>query len=282
MKIIFMGASNFSLPALGQLAASRHEIVGVFTKKPKKANRGQKLSFSPVYKFAEKNNLKIFMPATFKNEKNASLARNLDADLITVVSYGLILSESVLRGTKYGAINIHPSLLPRWRGSAPIERALLAGDEETGVCIMEMSEGVDSGRIIDCERVKITRETDLESLSRQLSEIGARLLMKAIAEIEKTGKILGREQGEDGAIFAEKITKEDAKINWLTDSVAVIHRKIIALGKTPGIFIKLGGNRIKILKADFELGECADKNKIGAVTDKKNFFIQCADGILKP
>jgi methionyl-tRNA formyltransferase len=282
MKIIFMGTSNFSTPTLEQLISSKHEIVGVFTKKPKEADRGKKLSFSPIYKIAEKNGLKIFTPPTFKNNKNTEMATELGADLIVVVSYGLILTKGVLESTKYGAINIHPSLLPRWRGSAPMERTLLSGDKESGVCIMKVGEGIDDGCVIRCEKLELTKEMDLEFLSDHLSKRGAEMLLSVIDDIEKTGKIVGMEQDDALATLAEKVTNEDAIINWKTDSVEKIHNKIRALGNSVGIFIHNGGNKIKILKADFELSKCEDTSKIGSVIDVKRFCIQCVDGILKP
>jgi methionyl-tRNA formyltransferase len=282
MKIIFMGTSNFSKPALEKLLLSEHKIVGVFTKKPTRANRGQKISFSPIYEMAQKNGLEIFTPRTFKNGKNMELLTKLKADLIVVVAYGLILTKEVFNSVKYGAINIHPSLLPRWRGSAPMERTLLSDDKETGVCIMQVDEGIDSGDVIKCEKIALTDEIDLDFLSNYLANRGAELLLEVIDNIQKNGKIIGAKQNDALVTFAEKITNDDAVINWETDSVRKIHKKIKTLGGSIGIFIDNGGNRIKILKADFELKSCKNSDKIGSIIDKKNFYIQCIDGILKP
>lgn len=277
-----MGTSDFSVPALKCLISSKYDIIGVFTKKPKKANRGQKISFSPIYKVAEENNLNIFTPPTFKNGKNIDLLRELKGDLIVVASYGLILTKEVLDSVKYGAINIHPSLLPRWRGSAPIERALLSDDEETGVCIMKVEEGLDSGCIIKCERIKIDKNTEIEPLSNHLSQVGAKLLLEAINDIEKSGKIAGVEQNEELVSVAEKITIDDAIINWNIDSVWEIYKKIRTLGGSVGIFINHKGNKIKILKADFEQNNHDNTGKTATITNAKGFYIQCMDGILKP
>ena len=277
-----MGTSQFSLKPLEKLLDSNNEVVAVFTKKPKKADRGQNLQYSPVYKLAQKNNLQIFTPITFKNGKHIDTLKSFNADLIVVVAYGLILTKQVLESVKYGAINIHPSLLPKWRGSAPLERCLLSNDAETGVCIMKVEEGIDCGDIIKCEKIKIEKETDIESLSNYLSNKGAELLIEAIEEIDKNKKIIGTKQDDSQATFADKITNQDAIIDWQNDSVELIFKRIKTLSKSVGVFIKHNGNKIKLLKADYEFKENVDKDKIATVIDKKHFYIQCKDGILKP
>lgn len=282
MRIVFMGTSEFSIPALNALLNTKHEIVSVYTKKPKRADRGQQLQYSPIYKIAQKNNLITHTPLTFKHGKNLEPLQELKPDLIVVVSYGLILTKEVLSIPKYGAINIHPSLLPRWRGCAPLERCLLSNDTKTGVCIMEVEEGLDSGCILKKYEMDITKDTDIEYLKEHLSEKGAELLVEAIDDIEKNGKIIGIKQDDSLATFADMITNDDAKIDWQNDSIVLIDKKIKTLWSSVGVFINHNGNKLKVLKADFELQQNVNKDNIGKIIDKKHFFVQCKDGILKP
>lgn len=278
-----MGTSSFAIPVLEKLLKTKHDIIGVFTKKPKNADRGQKLQASPIFILAEKNKLNIFTPITFKNGKNIDLIEQLKPDLIVVVSYGLILTKEVLNSSRFGAINIHPSLLPKWRGCAPLERSLMSDDKETGVCVMQVTEGLDDGNVLKCEKLSLNKEIDIEDLTNYLSNKGSELLIDVINDIDKNRQIpKGIEQNHTNATFADKITNEDAKINFFTDSIELIQKKIKTLWNSVGVFINHNNNKIKILKADFELVENIDKNNIGKVINSKNFYIQGLDGVLKP
>lgn len=274
-----MGTPKFAIPALEAIIKSKHELLAVYTRKPKESNRGQKIQNTPIYNLALENNLKIFTPKTFKNSKNLEELQILKPDLIVVVAYGLILTKELLEIPKYGCINIHPSLLPRWRGCAPLERCLMSDDEETGVCIMEVDEGLDSGGIIRTYRTKIKKDTDIISLKQELSLAGTKMLIETIDEIEKNGMIKSIKQPECNITIADKITNEDAVIDWNNNSVVHIHKKIMALSDSVGVYILHNKNRIKILKSDYILQE--NNFKYGTIIDK-NFSIGCKDGILKP
>lgn len=274
-----MGTPEFAIPVLEEIIGSKHEILAVYTRQPKESNRGKKLQNTPIHNLALKNNIKIFTPRTFKNDKNLDDLKLLKPDLVVVVAYGLILTRGLLDIPKYGCINIHPSLLPRWRGCAPLERCLMSDDRETGVCIMEVDEGLDSGNIIKTYKTKIEKDTDIISLKKELSLAGTKMLMETIDEIEKTGVIKSIKQPEAGITIADKITNEDAIIDWINDSTVHIHRKIMALCDSVGVHILHSGNKIKLIKSDYILQK--SNLKPGTIADE-NFSIGCKDGILKP
>lgn len=281
MKIVFMGTPEFAIPAFNELINSNHEIIAIYTRQSKRCGRGQKIKNTPIYDLAIKNNISVFTPKTFKNGKNIDDLIALKPDLIVVVAYGLILTKELLKIPKYGCINIHPSLLPRWRGCAPLERCLMSDDTETGVCIMMIDEGLDDGDIISTYKTKITKETDIVSLKEELSNAGAKILLNVVDEIDKNnGVIKTIKQAENGITIAEKITNDDAIIDWNNDSVIKIHKKIMALNDSIGVHVVHNGNIIKILKSDYLLDDNLS-DTIGTIVDK-NFSIVCRDGILKP
>lgn len=280
-----MGTSQFAILPLQILLNTKHEILAVYTKKPKKGNRGYKLINTPVYELALHNNIKIFTPNTFKNPKNLENIKILKPDLIIVVSYGLILTKDLLEIPTYGCINIHPSILPKYRGCAPMERCLMSNDTETGVCIMKVDEGLDTGDVIGLEKIPINKDTDIQYLKQKLSEIGAKMLIDIVNNIEKNKNISYIKQNNDIATFTEKITNADAIIDWKNESVIKIHKKIMALNDSVTVTITHNNNKIKILKSDYilENSEINSKNvkNIGQIIDKY-FSIQCIDGVLKP
>lgn len=279
MNIIFMGTPNFAIPVFEKLIKSKHRLLGVYTRRPKKANRGQQLQTTPIHKIAEKNNLKIFTPLNLRNEKEQQILKALQPDLIIVVAYGLIIPEAVLNIPKYGCLNIHPSLLPRWRGSAPIERCLLSEDTETGVCIMKLDAGMDTGDVIKMKKITITSEMTIDYLHNNLALMGAEMLIEVVDEIEKTnGNITTYKQDDNLATLAPKIEKEEGKINFV-NSINYIDRQIRTFGKTTGAYIIHNNNRIKIIQANFEKQDKI-QNEIGFVY--KDFSFQCKDGLLKP
>lgn len=282
MKIVFMGTPEFAIPAFNRLLNSSHEIIAVYTRQAKQSGRGKKIKNTPIYDLAVKNNIDVFTPKTFKNGKNIDGLLNLKPDLIVVVAYGLILTKEVLEIPKYGCINIHPSLLPKWRGCAPMERCLMSDDTETGVCIMKVDEGLDSGDIISTYTTKITDKTDIISLKEELSNVGAEMLLKTVNEIEKTnGNIKTIKQSQNGIIIADKITNNDAIIDWKKDNVIKIHKKIMALSDSVTVCIKHSDNIIKILKSDYIIDNNLSNVAVRTIVDK-NFSIACSDGILKP
>ena len=278
MKIVFMGTPDFAVPTLQKLIDNKKNVVAVYTRKAKKSNRGFKLQNTPIYEVAEKNNIKIFTPATFKNGKNLDKLKELKPDVIVVVAYGLILPKELLDIPTYGCINLHPSLLPRYRGCAPMERCLLSGDEESGICIMKVDEGLDSGDIIDIYKCDIDKNMDIQELKEKFSIIGADMMLKTIEKLEKGENLNYIKQDHSLATFTNKITNEDAKIDWQNNSVITIHNKIRALNDSVGVYLYHNNNRIKLIKSDYILKE--NNTNLATIQDKY-FSINCKDGILK-
>jgi methionyl-tRNA formyltransferase len=276
-----MGTPEFSIPSLESLLSSGHRIAAVYTRRPAKKDRGQALELTPVHRWASARELEVFTPGTFKNGKNLENLRRLEPDLIVVAAYGLILPRDLLIIPKYGCINVHPSLLPRWRGCAPLERCLMSNDTETGVCIMEIDEGLDSGGIISMTKLAIDRDSDINSIRKKLSLVGAKMLVEAMDEIEHNGKIVSRAQNSTLATFADKITQLDATINWSEDSVVSIHRKIMALNDSVGVFLVHRSNKIKLIRSDYTIQISGEQIKTpGKIADKK-FSLACRDGLLR-
>lgn len=273
-----MGTPDFAVPTLQKLIDNEKDVVVVYTRKAKKSNRGFKLQNTPIYEVAEKHNIKIFTPATFKNGKNLDELKELKPDVIVVVAYGLILPKELLDIPTYGCINLHPSLLPKYRGCAPMERCLLSGDEESGICIMKVDEGLDSGDIIDIYKCDIDKNMDIQELKEKFSIIGADMILKIIEKLEKGENLNYIKQDHSLATFTDKITNEDAKIDWQNDSVITIHNKIRALNDSVGVYLYHNNNRIKLIKSDYILKE--NNTNLATIQDKY-FSINCKDGILK-
>lgn len=211
MKIIFAGTPDFAVPALETLIHSNHEIIGVYTQPDRPSGRGQKLTPSPIKSLALQYNLPVFQPKTLKDKEAQQELIQLNPDLIIVVAYGLILPKAILDIPKYGCINIHGSLLPRWRGAAPIHRAILAGDKETGITIMQMEQGLDTGPMLYKSICPITVQDNLEILHDKLSKLGAESLIKVLDNIEN---IKPEIQDNSLATYASKISKEEANLDW--------------------------------------------------------------------
>lgn len=284
MKIVLFATPEFAIPTLEILNSSHHEIAAVYTKPAKPKGRGMKLKDTPIFEKANEMNLKIFTPKTLKNPEEWQKLKNLQADIFVVVAYGLILPKEVINIAKYGCINIHPSLLPRWRGAAPLQRAIMSGDKKTGVCIIVLGEGLDDGDILDCKEVKITDNMDIEELHNLLSKCGAELMLNCLNKIEKNGKIIATPQISENMIYAEKISKEESKLNF-NDDIKKINNTIRALGTTIGTYFEYNNERIKIIKASIEenLNDTEKKLNNGEIIFNKNsFFIKCNNGILKP
>lgn len=273
-----MGTPQFAVPTLEKmLKLNNINIKAVYTKKAKKCGRGQKLQNTPIYDVAIENDLQIFMPTTFKNGKNLEEIKEINPDLIVVVAYGLILPKELLEIPKYGCINLHPSLLPKYRGCAPMERCLLSNDKETGVCIMKIGEGIDDGDIISIEKININKDVDINILKDKLSQLGSDMIIDVVNKILNNEQITYTKQDSSLATFTDKITNEDANINWENDNIVNIHNKIRALSDSVGVYIYHNNNKIKILKSDYILN-----NEINYKTIvDKNFSIQCNGGILK-
>ena len=275
MNIIFMGTSIFAVPALQALYNSDHFVTTVFTKASSKSGRGHKMQKSPVHIEAETLGLKILTPRSLKKPEILKTIQDLNPDVIIVASYGHIIPKTILEVPKFGGINIHPSLLPRWRGAAPIERTILNGDKETAVCIMQMDEGLDTGDILLMKELPLDNKVTSESLSKQLSELGAHMLIETLHNIEN---IVPQKQSSELVTYADKLTKEEAIIDW-HQSAEAINRMVRAFNPWPSCFFIYKNEQIKILESEFS-DEHVENNP-GEVLDK-NFTICCGKGSLKP
>ena len=245
MKIVFMGTPEFSVPVLDALVDAGHEIVAVYSQPPRPAGRGKKDRPSPVQARAEELGLGVRHPVSLKGAAEQEEFADLNADVAVVVAYGLILPQVVLDAPKQGCLNIHASLLPRWRGAAPIHRAIMAGDAETGVCIMQMEAGLDTGPVLLREATAIGATETTGELHDCLSETGARMIVEALS---KLASLTPEAQLDEGVTYASKIDKAEARIDW-TRSATDIVRQINGLSPFPGAWTEADGERIKCLRA---------------------------------
>ena len=250
LRIAFMGTPEFAVPILEALVSVGHEIICVYTQPPRTGGRGQKEKKTPIHIRAEKFGINVRAPKDFRFKRQQRAFADLNLDCAVVVAYGLILPGVILTAPKLGCLNIHASLLPRWRGAAPIQRAILTGDEESGVTIMQMDEGLDTGAMLMVGRVTITRETTGESLHNTLSEIGSSLIIKVLNALME-GKIWPTDQPEDGVTYAKKLERSEGHIDWRKPAED-IERLIRAFTPWPGSWFEVKGERIKILSAQVE------------------------------
>ncbi len=244
MNLIFAGTPEFAARALAALLASRHQVIGALTQPSRPAGRGLVSASSPVKRLALEHGIPVEQPASLKDILAQEQLRDLRPDAIVVAAYGLILPQAVLDIPRLGAINIHASLLPRWRGAAPIERALLAGDRETGISIMQMDAGLDTGAVMLREAVSIRDEDTAGSLHDRLAELGARLVVQALDALE-SGRLKAVPQSPGGAIYAEKIAKGEARIRW-QDSAEAVWRRMRAFNPSPGAAARIRGIELKL------------------------------------
>ena len=269
-----MGTPEFSVPVLEALVSVGHEIICVYTQPPRSGGRGQKSRKTPVHTKAEELGIDVHIPTNFSSQEQQIVFSNLNLDCAVVVAYGLMLPKPILAAPKLGCLNIHASLLPRWRGAAPIQRAILAGEPETGITIMQMDEGLDTGAILMLDRVAITKETTGKSLHDKLSKIGSVLIIRALDALVK-GTIKPIQQLEGVATYAKKLERSEGHIDW-KESAEDIERLIRAFTPWPGSWFEFRGERIKILSANAEYVE----GKPGTVMDNKP-TIFCGAGGLK-
>jgi len=267
MKIIFAGTPDFAVPSLQMLLASRHDVCAVYTQPDRPAGRGRQLHVSPVKELALKHNIPVFQPLTLKTDEDFQQLLSLNADLMVVVAYGVILTQAVLDVPRLGCINVHGSLLPRWRGAAPIQRALMAGDEKTGVTIMQIVRKLDAGDMLHKEECVIGVSDTASSLHDKLAELGAIGLSKVLAEME-VGALHAEPQDENLVTYAEKLTKSEATIDW-TQSAGSLELKVRGLNDWPVAQTLYQGNVLRIWQAeamaldtDLEPGivSCLNKN----------------------
>ena len=250
MRIVFMGTPDFSVPILTALAA-RHDIVAVYSQPPRPAGRGKAERKSPVQLCAEELGLPVRHPVSLRTAAAAEDFAELHCDVAVVVAYGLILPPAILQAPKFGCLNIHASLLPRWRGAAPIHRAILAGDAQTGVCIMQMDEGLDTGAVLLRHATDIEAEETTADLHDRLSNMGADLILQAL---ERLPELTPQPQLTEGVTYAAKIDKAEARIDW-TRPAAEVDRQIRGLSPFPGAWTIAGDERLKLLRARPAQGE---------------------------
>ena len=268
-----MGTAPFAVPSLKKIVSSNNHLVGVYTSPAKKANRGMKLSISPVAEFAETENIEISSPPSISSSEELKKLREMNLDMIIVVAYGLILPEQVINLPKLGCYNVHASLLPRWRGAAPIQRAMIEGDQTTGVTIMKMDKGLDSGDIGLQKEIKIEQQNYSE-LEKELANEGAELLINFIDRLG--GSIQFAKQNDTQACYAKKIQKKEALIDW-TENAEKINRRINAYNPSPCAWFSLNNKRIKILKAEV----IHEKGEAGKIMNKE-FLIGCGINSIRP
>ena len=273
-KIIFMGTPEFSIPTLLSLISSEHKILAVYSQPPSKSNRGQKLLPSKVEIFSKENSLKIRTPKKLDTEEEFNFFKEMRPDIVIVVAYGKIIPKRFLGLAKHGFINIHASLLPKWRGAAPIQRSIMNLDRETGVSIMKIVEELDAGPVMQQDKIKINENIDSLTLSKVLSHLGAKSILKAIKKISN-GEEIFQEQNHDQATYAKKILKEEGHINW-SQSAKMILAKINGLNPNPGAWFEYHKQRYKVLKA-----KIVNKNGDFGKTLDDNLTIACKEQAIK-
>ncbi len=273
MRVIFAGTPEFAAQALAAIIAAGHEVPLVLTQPDRPAGRGMALQPSPVKRLAQTHGIAVFQPQTLKDAEAQARVAEVGADVMVVAAYGLLLPQAVLDLPRYGCLNIHASLLPRWRGAAPIQRALLAGDAETGVCIMQMEAGLDTGPVLLREGFAIGVEDTAASLHDRLAALGARLIVDALARLP----LPAVPQPEDGVTYAQKIGKAEARIDW-TQSADVLDRHIRAFNPFPGAQAAFAGQTVKLWRAAAVRGA----GEIGRIleVDRDKLVVACGSGAL--
>lgn len=272
MRIIFMGTPDFSVPVLDALVTAGHEVVAVYCQPPRPAGRGKKDRPTPVHARAEELGLPVRHPVSLKSDAEQQEFAALGADVAVVVAYGLILPQPVLDAPTHGCLNIHASLLPRWRGAAPIHRAIMAGDAETGICIMQMEAGLDTGPVLLHQATAIGTDETTAHLHDRLSIMGSELITQALTRLSDLVPI---PQPEAGVTYANKIDKSEARVDW-TRSAAEIDRQIRGLSPFPGAWTEMEGQRIKLLASRLTDGQGAPGEVLNA-----DLHVACGQGAIE-
>ena len=276
MRVIFAGTPDFAASALAALIEAGHEILVVLTQPDRPKGRGMKLTPSPVKTLALQHNLPVWQPENLKDVSVQQQLRDLQADVMVVAAYGLLLPAAVLNIPEHGCLNIHASLLPRWRGAAPIQRAIEAGDVESGVCIMQMDVGLDTGDVLLSRNTPITDDTTAAQLHDALAVIGAEAIVEALAKLPE---LIAVPQPEAGVTYAQKLSKADAEIDWALGAKQ-IHNKIRALNPVPGAWSSLNGQVIKVWASSVvEMSSTAVEGSI-VVADKQGIAVQTGEGVV--
>jgi methionyl-tRNA formyltransferase len=271
LRLIFMGTPDFAVSTLKALIAAGHEIACVYSQPPRASGRGLQLRPTPVHAFAETQGIEVRTPASLKSTEEQQRFADVKADAAVVVAYGLLLPQAVLDAPKYGCFNVHASLLPRWRGAAPIQRAIMAGDAETGVTIMRMEAGLDTGPMLKVGRVAIGPETTTSSLHDELAIVGSKLMV----EVLETPSVHGTIQPSDGVTYAKKIEKAEAHIDFSKSAIEV-HNHIHGVSPFPGAWCIMNGARVKILQCQ----SVEQSGDAGEILDDA-LTVACGDGALR-
>lgn len=279
LRIAFMGTPDFAVSALAALCGTRHEIVCVYTQPPRPKGRGQQVQPTAVQAYAETRGLKVLSPTTLKMPAAQAEFAAHNIDVAVVAAYGLLLPQAVLDAPRYGCLNIHASLLPRWRGASPIQRSLWAGDSETGISIMQMDAGLDTGPVILKRAIPIDAQSTSSLLHDALSVLGAEMIIDVLGTLAAAGSLSAEKQDNALATHAPLLTKEDGKVDWM-QSTAAIDRQIRALNPWPGVWTMQQKKRLKILQAVPSENAYVSSHQPGTVLDKQG-DIQCGQGVLR-
>ena len=275
LRLVFMGTPDFAVPALAALIEAGHQIACVYSQPPRPAGRGKRTRAGAVQSFAETKNIPVRTPVSLKDKAEQDAFAALEADICVVAAYGLILPKAILDAPRLGCLNIHASLLPRWRGAAPIERAILAGDTETGITIMQMDEGLDTGAMLLRRETSIGTETTAGDLHDRLAVLGAEMIVEVLNGLAR-GTIEPTPQPEAGVSYASKIDREESRLDW-TRPAGELERTVRALAPRPGAWFGFGDERVRVLAAAVVKGDGLP----GTVLDG-SLSIACAEGALRP
>jgi len=278
MRLVFMGSPNFAVPSLNALA-SEHDIVAVYTQPPRAAGRGNKEQLTAVNQMAKELGLPVFTPKNLKNAEVQEKFVSHAPDAVVVAAYGLILPQAILHASRLGCINVHASLLPRWRGAAPIQRAIMAGDKETGITLMHMDAGLDTGAIFEQRSIPITDATTAGALHDALAGLGAEMAADLLAKLG-AGSVSPTSQPASGVTYADKIEKSEAKVDFDSPAQKVL-RQIHGLSPFPGAFAVLDGQRLKFLLVEAIETDNGSRGAPGTVLDE-TFTVACGSGAIRP
>ncbi|MBY0360958.1 MAG: methionyl-tRNA formyltransferase [Phreatobacter sp.] len=278
LRVVFMGTPDFAVPTLSEIIGQGHEVVAVYSRAPKPAGRGMAEQKTPVHRLAEGFGIPVFTPRTLRDPAAQNAFAALGADVAVVVAYGLILPREVLDAPVLGCLNLHGSLLPRWRGAAPIQRAIMAGDAETGVMVMKMDEGLDTGPVAMVEKIAVAPDMTTQDLHDRMAVLGADLMVRALAALDR-GSLAFAPQAADGVTYAAKIDKAEARIDWARPAKE-IHDKVRGLSPFPGAWFEAdlgkGPERVKVLRTALAGGAGAPGTLLGG-----DLTVACGGGALR-
>jgi len=282
MRLIFMGTADFAVASLQALAKSAHDICAVYTRPPTPKGRGLKPTLSPVHACAQQLGLPIFTPSNLQGQTTQQAFAAHQADLAIVAAYGLLLPAPILAAPKHGCWNIHASLLPRWRGAAPIQRALMAGDKKTGICLMQMDEGLDTGALLLRKEIKIDNKATAGSLHDALAALGAAAVIEGLAHMEANKPLIAEPQAQTGISYATKISKTETRIDW-TRPAEELDAHIRGLSPTPGAWFEVDNIRVKVLQAEIveTTDEAGETREAGQLLETTPPLIACGRGALR-